>query len=153
VEQQNKFSLLVDVDAEMPTEENEVVVGNDQHKNALLNNDVVLEDNIDSDSSQDSAFVDATQFQKDDVPILEPVVPPDRVQKDMIFLKQSWANIADLEDQDMPQVDIAPTVPQQCDEGFQVQLSKQQKKAQKKLSHSSKDSYATRSKVSQKPFK
>jgi hypothetical protein len=153
VEQQNKFSLLVDVDAEVPTEENEVVVGNDQHKNALLNNDVVLEDNIDGDSSQDSAFVDATQFQKDDVPILDPVVPPDRVQKDMIFLKQSWANIADLEDQDMPQVDIAPTVPQQCDEGFQVQLSKQQKKAQKKLSHSSKDSYATRSKVSQKPFK
>jgi hypothetical protein len=39
------------------------------------------------------------------------------------------------------------------DDGFQLQRSKSQKKAQKKLKQSSKDSYATRSRVSSKPFR
>jgi hypothetical protein len=164
VEQQNKFSLLVndDVEVDQPANEqhdnvDQPVINadsevefddNEQHDNdnVLQNNDVVLEENFDSDSSQNSAFVDATQFQKEDN--IEPVMPSERVQKDMNFLKQSWANIAELEEQD-----TSPKDQQLGDEGFQIKVSKQQKKAQKKLSQSSKDSYATRSKVNQRPFK
>jgi hypothetical protein len=164
VEQQNKFSLLVndDVEVDQPANEqhdnvDQPVINadsevefddNEQHDNdnVLQNNDVVLEENFDIDSSQNSAFVDATQFQKEDN--IEPVMPSERVQKDMNFLKQSWANIAELEEQD-----TSPKDQQLGDEGFQIKVSKQQKKAQKKLSQSSKDSYATRSKVNQRPFK
>jgi hypothetical protein len=39
------------------------------------------------------------------------------------------------------------------DQGFQIHLTKQQKKAQKKAKSSSRDSYATRSKVPPKPFR
>jgi hypothetical protein len=155
VEQHNKFSMLVNVDVEADVVPNQPVIDadidvefdvNDQHDNVLENNDVVLEDNFDSDSSQDSAFVDATQFQNETV--TEPVMTPERVQKDMNFLKQSWANMAEQEEQD-----TSTKEQQQCDEGFQIKLSKQQKKTQKKLSQSSKDSYATKSKVNQRPFK
>jgi hypothetical protein len=101
VEQHNKFSMLVNVDVEADVVPNQPVIDadidvefdvNDQHDNVLENNDVVLEDNFDSDSSQDSAFVDATQFQNETV--TEPVMTPERVQKDMNFLKQSWANMS-----------------------------------------------------------
>jgi hypothetical protein len=163
VEQHNKFSLLVnddtevdhsqpvidaDIDVELDNEQhdNEHIDANEQHDNVLQNTDVVLEENFDSDSSQNSAFVDATQFQKEDN--IEPLMSSERVQKDMNFLKQSWANIAELEEQD-----TSPKDQQLGDEGFQIKVSKQQKKAQKKLSQSSKDSYATRSKVNQRPFK
>jgi hypothetical protein len=116
--------------------------------------DVEIEVVNDSDtSSQDSAFVDATQFQKEDTlaDMQQPILTPVRVQNDMAFLKESWANMADLEDQNYAQGDTSASHLQE--EGFQVKLSKNQKKAQKKLSQSSKDSYATRSKVSHKPFK
>jgi hypothetical protein len=39
------------------------------------------------------------------------------------------------------------------DDDFTMNLSKHQKKIQRKKSHSSKESYATRSKVHLKPFK
>jgi hypothetical protein len=39
------------------------------------------------------------------------------------------------------------------EDGFQLQISKNQKKAQKKLKQLSRDTYSTRSKVPPKPFK
>jgi hypothetical protein len=59
---------------------------------------------------------------------------PDRVAKDLVFLKESWANMVEAE-------------------GFQIHMSKNKKKAQKKVKQSSRDSYATRSRVPPKPFK
>jgi energy-coupling factor transporter ATP-binding protein EcfA2 len=77
---------------------------------------------------------------------------PDRVEKDMVFLKESWANMADAEEQ--LQKNLEDTGQHNLDDGFQVQLSKGQKRIQKKLKQSSRDSYATRSKgVSPKPFR
>jgi hypothetical protein len=73
---------------------------------------------------------------------------PSRVAKDMAFLKDSWANMVEAED-DTTQ--IMETTAQ--DEGFQIHLSKNKKKAQKKLMQSSRDSYATRSRVPPKPFR
>jgi hypothetical protein len=64
----------------------------------------------------------------------------------MEFLRESWANLADAEDNNNDMMHTAV-------DGFQVQLSKQQKRAQKKNLQTSRDSYATRSKVSPKPFK
>jgi hypothetical protein len=132
------------------------VVGKNHDNDAaadLENNFDDVEVNDSDTSSQDSAFVDATQFQKEDTlaDMQQPILTPVRVQKDMAFLKESWANMADLEDQNNAQGNTSASHLQE--EGFQVKLSKNQKKAQKKLSQSSKDSYATRSKVPLKPFK
>jgi hypothetical protein len=110
---------------------------------------------IDSDdSTQDLAFVDATQFQKEDLlpDPNQPLLTPVRVQNDMVFLKDSWANMVDDEQQNL-QLEESSARQHLSDDGFQIKLSKNQKKAQKKVSLTSKDSYATRSKVSQKPFK
>jgi hypothetical protein len=74
---------------------------------------------------------------------------PDRVVKDMEFLRESWANLAEAEENEKTRNDMIHT----ADDGFQVQLSKEQKRAQKKKLQASRDSYATRSKVSPKPFK
>jgi hypothetical protein len=117
--------------------------------------DGVVEEDCDSEkSSQDSEFVDATQFQKEDNmnTVLQPVPTPERVQKDMIFLKESWANMAEQEEHECIQA-AAVEAHQTREEEFQIKLSKNQKKAQKKVVKSSNDSYATRSKVNPKPFK
>jgi hypothetical protein len=74
---------------------------------------------------------------------------PTRVAKDMAFLKESWANM--VEDDENTSHNAADTTIQ--DDGFQIHLSKNQKKAQKKVKQSSRDSYATRSRVPPKPFK
>jgi hypothetical protein len=79
--------------------------------------------------------------------------PPDRVLKDMAFLKDSWANMAEAEEEAHKTLDEIEQMEDNSADGFQVQLSKSQKKAQKKLKQSSKDSYATRSKVAPKPFR
>jgi hypothetical protein len=76
------------------------------------------------------------------------LLTPSRVAKDMAFLKDSWANMVEAED-DTTQ--IMETTTQ--DEWFQIHLSKNKKKAQKKLMQSSRDSYATRSRVPPKPFR
>jgi len=48
----------------------------------------------------------------------------------------------------------SPVILQQTDvDGFQLQVSKSQKRAQKKMNQASKNSYGTRSKVYPKPFK
>jgi hypothetical protein len=105
------------------------------------------------DASSQVSFIDATQEMHDksstdgDQDFSDKT--PDNVKKDMVFLNESWANMVENEEEDTS-LNQAPSQPV---ENFQVVLSKGQKRAQKKLNTSSKDSYATRSKVSQKPFK
>jgi hypothetical protein len=77
----------------------------------------------------------------------------DRVIRDMAFLKESWANMTEA-DEEVQQNEANPSpIEDSNDTGFQIHLSKNQKKAQKKLKQSSRDSYATRSKVPPKPFR
>jgi coenzyme F420-reducing hydrogenase alpha subunit len=78
---------------------------------------------------------------------------PERVMQDMAFLKESWANMVEAEEEATTEANETEQREDNFDDGFQVHLSKNQKKAQKKLKCTSKDSYATRSKVAPKPFK
>jgi hypothetical protein len=78
----------------------------------------------------------------------EALPTPSRVAKDMAFLKESWANMVEAEDDTNQMMEHTAQ-----DEGFQIHLSKNKKKAQKKLMQSSRDSYATRSRVPPKPFR
>jgi hypothetical protein len=82
----------------------------------------------------------------------EAVPIPDKVARDMAFLKESWANMTEA-DEAFQNVDTTRHDAESTDQGFQVHMSKQQKKSLKKLKHSSRDSYATRSKVPSKPFR
>jgi hypothetical protein len=136
----------------------------------------VVDGLVDSDDSSES-FVDATQqhlgtpsatnacADANQVPVMvtknrgiaghssfssEQLQTPDRVKKDMVFLKNSWAAMAEEEEgiQQEPEQNLANP-----DDSFTLNLSKNQKKIQRKKNHSSKESYATRSKVSLKPFK
>jgi hypothetical protein len=79
--------------------------------------------------------------------------PPDRVRQDMAFLKESWANLAEAEEEELNAASANDHMESSHDDGFQIHLTKNQKKAQKKLKYTSKDSYATRSKVAPKPFR
>jgi hypothetical protein len=67
----------------------------------------------------------------------------------MAFLKESWANMVEADNE--TNQNIADT--NLHDDGFQIHMSKNKKKAQKKVKQSSRDSYATRSRVPPKPFK
>lgn len=80
---------------------------------------------------------------------------PDRVKKDMVFLKNSWANLAYQEEEEASLLASVQKTDQNIvdEDGFQMKLLKGQKKTQKKLKQTSRDSYATRSKVSHKPLK
>jgi hypothetical protein len=78
---------------------------------------------------------------------------PERVARDMNFLKQSWANMTEAADETLQHVVDTSLTTDPNEQGFQLHLSKQQKKAQKKITQSSRDSYATRSKVPPKPFR
>jgi hypothetical protein len=73
--------------------------------------------------------------------------------QDMAFLKESWANMVEAEEEATTEANETEQREDNFDDGFQVHLSKNQKKAQKKLKCPSKDSYATRSKVAPKPFR
>jgi hypothetical protein len=81
------------------------------------------------------------------------LVTPERVKKDMNFLKESWANMAENEENETRAIETLEKEIQHSSDGFQLKVSKGQKKAKKRMNQSSKDSYATRSKVNQKPFK
>ncbi|KAK2403140.1 hypothetical protein QL285_052602 [Trifolium repens] len=129
-------------------------------------NTIILEEN----SSQDS-FVNDTQpvevagqsvisgqppqEDRPNQPVDIVKVPtPERVAKDMVFLKESWANMAEADEELQKKLEDTGQMVAIHDDGFQIQLSKGQKKAQKKLKQSSRDSYGTRSKgVSPKPFR
>jgi hypothetical protein len=120
----------------------------------------VEEVNTMSDSDSSESFVDATQNQITTAsasnagsPGLDQRTTPDRIVKDMEFLKNSWANMAEEEENQQLDVVVEQPANHENDDGFIVSLSKHQKKVQRKKITSSKDSYATRSKVSSKPFK
>jgi hypothetical protein len=140
-------------------------------RNAFREEDLQLEEELnanlivenknnlsDFENSTQGSFVDATQNQllvnEDTSSVAAPLLTPVRVAKDMEFLKNSWANMADDDDDDDQRVleDQGPTV-DNPDAGFQLVLSKHQKKGQKRTTLSSRDSYTTRSKGSSKPFK
>jgi hypothetical protein len=167
VEHLNQFNILANVfgdsqdlsqqtPASFQSKAGNIVEGQASSQNASAGQvEGLVEDVGDSDnSSQDTDFVDATQFQKDDImtTVIQPISTPDRVQKDMMFLKDSWANMAELEEQEAIQANEVEAQ-QVTHDDFQTKLTKNQKKAQKKVLQSSKDSYATRSKVSHKPLK
>jgi hypothetical protein len=101
-------------------------------------------------SSQDSFVTDSNHLE-----VSHPSSTPEKVKRDMVFLKNSWENMAELEENEALHVaDADPsTATLNSADGFHVKLSKAKKKAHKRGVQSSKDSYATRSKVVQKPFK
>jgi hypothetical protein len=153
VEHQNQFNILSHAE-----DENVEVSHHSTNENVVEPdlNQIAQDGVVESDSSsQNSDFVDATQFQKEDIPAeaIQTETTPERVQKDMLFLKDSWANIVDLEEQEDINKVVDVEDPHMREEGFQVKISKHQRKTQKKMMHSSKESYATRSKVNQKPSK
>jgi hypothetical protein len=140
-----------------------ILQNQDQQLEADLNGNRLVDDASDSDDS----FVDTTQLQ----PVISPAIDdpvqqqtpvtspasantdqrlPVNVVKDMEFLKESWANMAEEADAKAAANNLVASVP---DEGFTVTISKHQKKIQKRKTQSSKDSYVTRSKVPPKPFK
>jgi hypothetical protein len=82
----------------------------------------------------------------------EAVPIPDKVARDMAFLKESWANMTEA-DEAFQNIEATSHAADTTDQGFQIHMSKQQKKSLKKLKQSSRDSYATRSKVASKPFR
>jgi hypothetical protein len=141
----------------------------DQQLERDLNTNVEDVDGVVQSDSDDS-IVNTTQFQIENAKSSSANVDlrqtPDRILKDMQFLKASWAAMAEEEEEEGSQnlkaaendmqnqvLEVAENAIQQQDDGFQVSLSKHQKKIQKKKSQSSKESYATRSRVNSKPFK
>jgi hypothetical protein len=136
-----------------------------------LEND--LNEDFDEDTGSQDSFVNDTQIDEavrqveNSRPIMESTLQhekvanvnvivniPDRVEKDMAFLKESWANIAEAEEESHKNLEDTGQHAVTHEDGFQVQLSKGHKRAQKKLKQSSRDSYATRSKwVSPRPFR
>jgi hypothetical protein len=128
-----------------------------------INHDDVTLETIDSDCSHESDFVETTQFPlpKDTVgPVLTLVsdIPP-KVQHDMEFLKESWANMQEQADAEATRLAEAEApearlLAQQEESNFQTVSSKNKKKKSKSNSQLRKASVETRSKVSSsKPFR
>ncbi|KAK2428073.1 hypothetical protein P8452_42228 [Trifolium repens] len=105
-----------------------------------------------SETSSHGTFVDATQHQliiHENVVINKDIPTPERVQQDMNFLKESWANmVAEDDDNTINSIENVGN-----NDGFQVVQNRVQKRAQKKQSQASRETYTTRSKVPSKPFK
>jgi hypothetical protein len=103
-------------------------------------------------SSQDSEFVDATEV--DHGELLGPGQNVEKTRQDMHFLKESWANIAEKEDDEMRL--LAELEKDPSSSGFKMVASKTSKKEKARVARNLKSasSYGTRSKVSvTKPFK
>ncbi|KAK2417404.1 hypothetical protein QL285_039707 [Trifolium repens] len=119
-----------------------VLAQQDDENIPVLEENVVAE-NVDS-SSQDSEFIDETQ-----------VIPEvSEKNKDMQFLKESWANMSEKEDDEVNL--LAALEKEPASSGFTMVASKSSKKMKVKAGKYSKadNSYGTRSKVcSTKPFK
>jgi hypothetical protein len=80
-------------------------------------------------------------------------VTPERVVKDMNFLKNSWANMVDEEVEEEDQIEDTENNDNSHDSGFQLVMSKAQKQNQKKKNKTGVNTYGTRSRVNKKPFK
>ncbi|KAK2394248.1 hypothetical protein QL285_056102 [Trifolium repens] len=152
----NRFSALVDnvVDDNVVDSIEAVQVVNeaqvDEFAGNEIENPVAVE--VNDSSSEDSEFVDATQAVHGEV--LGSDHDVDKTQQDMQFLKESWANIAEQEDDDLRL--LAELEQDPASSGFKVVASKSSKKEKARLNRNLKpsSSYGTRSKVSvTKPFK
>ena len=123
------------------------------------------ESDIDDDSSQASEFVDATQRLDTEIMPIEHAVP-DRVQKDIQFLNEAWANLEDadeaqiqsqqhvVKDKMVAEADIDLQIQHEVqnnieNSGFQLVTRKSTRKKTSKTSTSSKTSntHLTKSKV------
>ncbi|GAU20528.1 hypothetical protein TSUD_130860 [Trifolium subterraneum] len=133
-------ALLKVQDNQLEEELNEHLNDKDLNASASLNSFVADTQNQSINTSASSASDESRQT-------------PVRVLKDMAFLKESWANMAEADEEARQALEEPET--DNNDDGYTVQLSKSQKKkrAQKKKKQSSRDSYATRSKVSPIPLK
>lgn len=133
---------------------------NEQHQNIM-----VARVNDDG-SSTGSEFVDETQTNlvTDSMDEDESIETPAQLQvalvssadtnkKNMNFLKESWNNMAEnvTEEAGLLAILEKETVSTD-DDGFQIQMSKHQKKTQRKK-QINRENYATRSRGSNKPFK
>lgn len=145
--QKNQFQILqVNED---PISPRAVMRSQDQNLEKEINDELeerVVNESVQDSSSQGSEFVDATQFQilnndVNDQEDVETKLPtPERVQNDMEFLKQSWANIVDdtaAEDrlsEELEQRQAAVEEEQQhiFAEDFQLVTTRSQKKKQPK---------------------
>jgi hypothetical protein len=150
----NRFTVLVeDADDDIGNETTVVdLVGN------VTNDDVAVDsekefnvevpvDGDESDSgSHDSEFVDATQI--DNVEAQGSDQELDKTQQDIQFLKESWANMAEKEDEEIKL--LAELEKDTSSSGFRVVASKSSKKEKARLARNMKtaSSYETRSKVS-----
>jgi hypothetical protein len=127
----------------------------DQLLEADLN--AVVENDTDKEFSDSESVFDATQMQPVQASAsntsVEQRPTPERILQDMEFLKTSWANMAEEDESSQKNLEDSEKKTDDHDDGFKITLSKHQKKAQKKKNQSSKDSYATRSRVSTKPFR
>jgi hypothetical protein len=156
----NRFSALVDdVVEDIGVDTNEAVhVANETHVDTVVgnNNDLDVEIpeavEVTDSSSQDSEFVDATQVDQGELHGSDHEV--EKTQQDMQFLKESWANMAEKEDEELRL--LAELEQDPASSGFKVVASKASKKEKARIARNLKpaSSYGTRSKVSvTKPFK
>jgi hypothetical protein len=152
----NRFSALVDnvVDDNVVDSIEAVQVVNEAQVDEFAGNEIEspVAVEVNDSSSEDSEFVDATQAVHGEV--LGSDHDVDKTQQDMQFLKESWANIAEQEDDDLRL--LAELEQDPASSGFKVVASKSSKKEKARLNRSLKpaSSYGTRSKVSvTKPFK
>jgi hypothetical protein len=140
---------LNDVEDDWSTDSQDSVVKDSQVDAGCM---VLVDNVVDKDQNKETDEINTPTPFMPQVETSRPVdalITPDRVAKDMAFLKESWANMVEEEEDTNQRVEDTTV---QAD-GFQIHLSKNKKKAQKKLLQSSRDSYATRSRVPPKPFR
>jgi hypothetical protein len=105
----------------------------DQQLQRELNDNVeAAAEKMMSEAESSASFVGDTQNQRgvnsDFTASAETRQTPDRVIKDMDFLRTSWANMAEEEEEPDSDSVAAADLLQQGDDGFQVSISKHQKK-------------------------
>jgi hypothetical protein len=142
----NRFNALTDEGEEddMDNDNDELLIDKNQQQSD--NNDV---------NSSTQEFVDATQIITDELPLAaEPVllgpikdVGQMRIQDDMQFLKDSWANMAENEDDEATL--LAAMDKGLSPSGFQMVVSKASNRSKAGKSSSQQGRYGTRSKVIQ----
>jgi hypothetical protein len=124
VAQQNRFQILTD---------NENIESNNQDNVNMADEDLP--------STQGSEFVDASSQAFSNQGIIH-----ERVQKDMAFLKESWANIAETEEEEEQRL-LEALEKEPAPSGFKMVTSKTNKKAAASTSSTPKSVHRTRSKV------
>jgi hypothetical protein len=145
----NRFAALVDVDLGDAT-------GNIEENLNRMVRSSTKEDDIENDDDESSTaetdFVDATQVQDEDNISQDSgsnhEIIPERIQQDIQFLKDSWANIVENEDAEKRLMDDLERDEPSTDEqsaSFQMVQSKKTAKLKKKTA--AKIPYSTRSKV------